>query len=61
MNTKFSDLKNKNVLITGGNGFLGKQISSAFLKQGSKIFILDVKKPKLRSKVTFLKLTLQRK
>ena len=55
MNTKFSDLKNKNVLITGGNGFLGKQISSALLKQGSKIFILDVKKPKLRSKVTFFK------
>ena len=55
MNTKFPDLKNKNVLITGGNGFLGKQISSAFLKQGSKIFILDIKKPKLRSKITFFK------
>ena len=55
MNTKFSDLKNKNVLIAGGNGFLGKQISNAFLKQGSKLFILDIKKPKLNSKVTFLK------
>ena len=43
MNTKFPDLKNKNVLITGGNGFLGKQISNAFLKQGSKLFILDIK------------------
>ena len=56
MNTKFSDLKNKNVFITGGNGFLGKQISSAFLKQGSKVFILDLKKIKLQNdKVTFLK------
>ncbi len=55
MNIKFPDLKNKNVLITGGNGFLGKQISNAFLKQGSKLFILDIKKPKLNSKVTFLK------
>ena len=55
MNTKFPDLKNKNILITGGNGFLGKQISNAFLKQGSKLFILDIKKPKLNSKVTFFK------
>ena len=56
MNAKFPDLKNKNVLITGGNGFLGKQISNAFLKQGSKLFILDIKKPKLKSKATFLKI-----
>ena len=55
MNTKFPDLKNKNILITGGNGFLGKQISNAFLIQGSKLFILDIKKPKLNSKVTFFK------
>jgi NAD(P)-dependent dehydrogenase (short-subunit alcohol dehydrogenase family) len=55
MNTKFADLRNKNVLIAGGNGFLGKQICNAFLKQGSKIFVLDIKKPKTKSKVTFLK------
>ncbi len=55
MNTKFPDLKNKNILITGGNGFLGKQISNAFLKQGSKLFVLDIKKPKLNSKVNFFK------
>jgi len=55
MNAKFPDLKNKNVFITGGNGFLGKQITSAFLKQGSKLFILDIKKPKLKSNITFLK------
>ena len=45
MNVKFADLKNKNIVITGGTGFLGKQISDAFLEQGSKVFILDIKKP----------------
>ena len=55
MITRFPDLRNKNVLITGGNGFLGKQICNAFLKQGSRIFVLDIKKPKTKSKVTFLK------
>ncbi len=55
MNIIFPDLKNKNVFITGGNGFFGKQISNAFLKQGSKVFILDIKKPKQKSKVTFFK------
>ena len=53
MNAKFPDLKNKNVLITGGNGFFGKQISNAFSKQGSKVFILDIKKPRPKNKVTF--------
>ncbi|MDC0469155.1 SDR family oxidoreductase [Candidatus Pelagibacter sp.] len=55
MNIKLKDLKNKNVVITGGSGFLGNQICNAFLNQGSRVFILDVKKPKLKSKVTFLK------
>ena len=40
----FSDLKNKNIIITGGLGFLGRQIIDAFYKQGSKIIILDNKK-----------------
>ena len=53
MSAKFLDLKNKNVIIAGGAGFLGRQISDAFLKQGSKVFILDLKKPK--GKVTFFK------
>ena len=43
MNIKFQDLKNKNVVITGGSGFIGKQISKAFLDQGSKVYVLDLK------------------
>ena len=29
----FSDLKNKNIVITGGLGFLGKQIINAYVKR----------------------------
>ena len=61
MNIKFQDLKNKKIVITGGNGFLGKQLCKAFIDQGSKIFILDIKKPKLNKLVNFLKLILQKK
>ena len=56
MTTKFLDLKNKNVIISGGSGFLGEQISQAFLKQGSKVFILDLNKPSFKNKCTILKL-----
>jgi len=55
MKSKFLDLKNKNVIITGGNGFLGKQISNAFLNQGSNVFILDVRKSKLNNKINFFR------
>ena len=40
---------NKNIIITGGNGFLGKQLTNAFLGQGSRVFVLDIKKPKLKN------------
>lgn len=50
MNHTFSDLKNKVVLLTGGNGFFGKQISNAFLKSGSKVILLDIKKKNFKSK-----------
>lgn len=40
----FNDLKNKNVIITGGLGFLGKQFINAFYQVGSKVIILDKKK-----------------
>ena len=55
MTTKFLDLKNKNVIISGGSGFLGEQISQAFLKQGSKVFILDLNKPSLKNKMHYFK------
>ena len=55
MKTKFSDLKNKNIIITGGNGFLGRQISQAFIDQGAKVFILDVYKSEIKNETYFLK------
>jgi NAD(P)-dependent dehydrogenase (short-subunit alcohol dehydrogenase family) len=55
MTIKFLDLKNKNVIISGGSGFLGEQISQAFLKQGSNVFILDLNKPSLKHKIHYLK------
>jgi len=55
MNNKFFDLKNKNIIITGGNGFFGKQMSDAFYNQGSNVFILDTKKSKKKKKITFFK------
>ena len=53
MNNKFPDLKNKNIIITGGNGFFGKQISDAFNNQGSNVFILDTKKSEKKKKYNF--------
>ena len=41
----YRDLKNKNIILTGGSGFLGKQIIAAFKLAGSNVIILDIKKP----------------
>ena len=41
----YRDLKNKNIILTGGSGFLGKQIANAFKLIGSNVIILDIKKP----------------
>ena len=42
MISKFQDLKNKNVIVTGGSGFIGKQICTAFLSQGSNVYVFDL-------------------
>ena len=55
MNIKFKDLKNKNIVITGGNGFLGKQLCNAFLNQGAKVFVLDITKTKSKNKLIFFR------
>ena len=49
----YIDLKNKNVILTGGSGFLGKQIANSFLKNNSNVYILDIKKPSLKTKKIF--------
>ena len=43
-------LKNKNVLITGGSGFLGSQLINSFNKQKSNVFNLDITSPKKKNK-----------
>lgn len=49
----YKDLKNKNVIITGGVGFLGTQIVNAFIKSKSNIFVLDIKKKKNRKNLKY--------
>ena len=44
------NLKNKNIIITGGNGFLGNQITDALLKEQANVFVIDIKKSKKKSK-----------
>ena len=39
-----------NILITGGNGFLGSNLAKKFLEQGHKVIILDLKKNKFSLK-----------
>ena len=40
------NLNNKNVIITGGNGFLGSQITNALLSEKANVYVIDIKKPK---------------
>ena len=51
----YRDLKNKNIILTGGAGFLGKQITNAFQKAKSNIIILDIKKPQISKKIEYYK------
>ncbi len=59
MNIKLNNinlkLKNKNVLITGGSGFLGNQLINSFNKQKSNVFNLDITSPKKKNKSKFIK------
>ena len=47
------NLKNKNIIITGGNGFLGRQITSALLSEEANVFIIDIKKSKEKTSATY--------
>ena len=42
----FLKLKNKSIIIIGGSGLIGSDISLAFSSNGSKVLILDIVKPK---------------
>ena len=43
------NLENKNVIITGGSGFLGSQIIDALLNEKANVFIIDIQKPKKKN------------
>ena len=49
------NLKNKNIVITGGNGFLGSQITNALLNEKANVYIIDIKKPKKRTSAKYFK------
>jgi dTDP-glucose 4,6-dehydratase/UDP-glucose 4-epimerase len=38
---KFTAYKNKNVLITGGLGFIGSNLANALLEFGVNVFLVD--------------------
>jgi NAD(P)-dependent dehydrogenase (short-subunit alcohol dehydrogenase family) len=47
------NLKNKNIVITGGNGFLGGQITNALLNEKANVYIIDIKKPKKKTSAKY--------
>ena len=49
------NLNNKNIIITGGNGFLGRQITDALLNEKANVYIIDIKKPKKKSLAKYFK------
>jgi NAD(P)-dependent dehydrogenase (short-subunit alcohol dehydrogenase family) len=53
-NTSFN-LKNKNIIITGGLGFLGSQITNALLSKKANVYIIDIKKPKKKTLAKYFK------
>ena len=53
------NLKNKNIIITGGNGFLGTQITNALLNEEANVYIIDIKKPKKKHLQNILNLISQ--
>ena len=57
MKKSLFNLNNKNILITGGSGFLGSQIVDAFINEQSNVYIIDLKKPKKKNQQNILNLT----
>ena len=43
------NLDNKNIILTGGNGFLGSQITEALLGEKANVYIIDIKKSKKKN------------
>ena len=54
MNKVTFNLNNKNIVITGGSGFLGTQITEALLNEKANVYIIDIKKPKKKTTAKFI-------
>ena len=49
------NLRNKNIIITGGNGFLGSQIIDALLNERANVYIIDIKQKNKKSSAKYFK------
>lgn len=49
------NLKNKNIIITGGTGFLGSQITNALLNENANVYIIDIRLPNKKNSAKFFK------
>ena len=49
------NLKNKNIVLTGGNGFLGSQITNSLLNERANVYIIDIKEPKKKTSAKYFK------
>ena len=49
------NLRNKNIIVTGGNGFLGSQMVDALLHEKANVYIIDIKNVKKKSSVKYFK------
>ena len=47
------NLRNKNILIVGSNGLIGKELVKKLKKQKSNIFTIEKKKIKIQKKTFF--------
>ena len=55
MKKNLFNLNNKNIIITGGSGFLGGQITRSLLNEKANVYIIDVKEPKNTSSAKYFK------
>ena len=55
MNKIAFNLKNKNIVLTGGCGFLGNQITNALINEKANVYIIDIKEPKKKTSAQYFK------
>ena len=51
MSTMFKDLNNKNIIITGGLGFLASQFTEALIDKKCNVILIDIKNIKKKKKI----------